>query len=125
MNNQEMVTTYIELIKGNKYFEPDVLEKVISKYKVKVCIELVNGLSNYLDYVNSVSENDDIFHQKMNRKYGYTEQYYNQQDKEWEGVTGSLWETNYDEMLELRNSHNKYWEDKWQYIQDIANGKAK
>jgi hypothetical protein len=71
MTIPEMIERYTELITKSRHYDESIFNKIMLKYKMRVCISLVIGLGNYLDYLFSIDCDDhDYFINKMLQRYG-------------------------------------------------------
>jgi hypothetical protein len=71
MKTSEMIEEYTKIIVKNRHYNESTFNKIMLKYKMRVCISLVIGLGNYLDYLFSIDcDDNDYFINKMLQRYG-------------------------------------------------------
>lgn len=108
MTIQEQINKYLEIIYDTKNHDEKMVNNILKKYDMKPCIELVNSLSYYLDYINSLTiDDDEYFWSRHKKKYGITDEDEEKSDKAWAGLEAILLEDHAEEMQELQEAHEK------------------
>jgi len=74
-----MIPRYINLIKL-KHYDPVYLQSISGD---------INRLSDYYDHLDSEEDIDNMFILRLNRLYGYTNEYFLEVDNNWEDMIRS------------------------------------
>lgn len=114
MNLEEMKDEYLELIKTNKNYEQEMIDKIFLKHKMQLTIHCINSLSSYLDYLNGLTvEDNDYFLEKHNNKYNIKKKDQEESNSKWDDIEKVLLEDNYEEIEKLQSEHERYQNDDW------------